>query len=59
MKLITIKIAINNQDDKIATSVEAEGLKKDSISDQLELLGILENTKNIIVDKIKKLAEKG
>lgn len=56
MKSITIKVVVS--EDKIATVWQTEGLSRESISDNLEIIGILENTKNIINNKIKTLMEK-
>jgi len=56
MKKILIEIRI--QDDKIATAIKDTGFDKNSMSSQLEILGILENTKNIIQERVKELLNK-
>ena len=55
MKQIKIEIRLNDEDDKIATALETSGYNKNKISDQFEVLGILENLVDIQKDKIKKL----
>ena len=51
----TIKIIVRIKSGKLATAIETEGYDRTNISSQLELLGIMENTKNIINERIKKL----
>jgi len=58
MKEIQIVIRIDEKSGKIATAWKTSSYSSESISDQFEIMGILENTKNIISDKIKKLMEK-
>lgn len=55
MKSIDIKIKIN--EDKVATAIKTNGFDNNNISNQFELMGILENLKNIINERIKKLLE--
>ena len=55
MKKLIIEIAI--VEDKIATGIKTTGYSNENVSDQLELLGILENTKAIIQERIKKLID--
>ena len=55
MKNLKIEVGIN--DDKVATAIKTSGYSNDSISDQFELLGIVENIKNIINERIKKLVD--
>ena len=57
MKTLNIQVAIEDSDEKIATAIKTQGYNKDKISDQLEILGIIENTKSIIQERIKKLGE--
>ena len=56
MKKLIIEVAIPGED-KMATGIRTSGYSNESVSDQLELLGILENVKSIIHDRIKKLAD--
>lgn len=53
MKTLNIEIASNGCN--LATAIKTNGYSNESISDQLELLGILENTKSIIQERIKVL----
>lgn len=55
MKRLQIEVRIDDSDGKIATAIKDEGFNKDSISNQLELLGIIENIKSIINSRIKEL----
>jgi hypothetical protein len=55
MKALTIEIRIN--EGKIATGIKSDGFDE-SISSQLEILGLIENTKGIINERIKKLFDK-
>jgi len=57
-KSINIKCVVDDEHGKVGTAIETEGYSNDSISDQLELLGITENIKSIIHDRIKVLARK-
>lgn len=52
MKKIRIEIRIGKENGKIATAIQTEGYDKENISHQLELLGVLESTKDIIKDRI-------
>ena len=56
MKKIIIEIVIEK--DKIATAIKDIGFEKDSMSSQLEILGIMENSKVIIQERIKELLNK-
>ena len=53
MKTLKIEIAVEGS--KLATAIKTTGYSNESISDQLELLGIVENTKLIIQERIKVL----
>ena len=55
MKKLTIETRI--EDDKVATAIATSGYRNDNISDQFELLGLVENIKGIIQERIKKLGE--
>ena len=55
MKKIEIQIIV--EEDKVATAIKTNGYSDDNISDQFELLGIIENAKGIIQERIKKLAD--
>jgi len=52
-----LKIEVVTNEGKIATAIRTIGYDDNIMSDQLELLGIVENTKNIINERIKKLGE--
>ena len=54
-KILQIEIRIN--DDKIASGISTTGFDNNSMTDQLLLLGIIENTKGIIKDRIKGLVD--
>jgi len=58
MKSVQIEIRVDEKTGRIATAWKANGYSTESITDQLELLGLMENTKNIINNKIKVLLEK-
>jgi len=58
MKKIIFEIRIDEDTDKIATAWKTEGYSRDKLTDQLEILGILENTKNLISNKINTIVEK-
>ena len=55
MKRLRIEVRIN--EDKVATAIQTNGYSDKSISDQFELLGITENLKGIIQERIKKLVD--
>lgn len=55
MKKLQIEIRIT--EGKIASAIKTEGYDRENISAQLELLGLLENTKTIIQDRITKLLD--
>ena len=58
MKKIQIEIRIPEEEkDKVATAIRTEGYSNESISDQFELLGVMENLKGIIQDRINKLTD--
>ncbi|GEM_PF-6839123 len=52
-KALIIKVEI--KDDQVATGIKTRGFNVDSMSDQLEILGILENLKQVQSEKIKEL----
>ena len=54
-KELIIKIKINKEN--IASAIQTNNFSDQNIQDQLLLLGILENSKNIIQDRIKKLVD--
>jgi len=54
-KTIEIKIGLLKQ--QIATSIKTKGYDNNDISDQFELLGIMDNLRGIIQERIKKLME--
>jgi len=58
MKQIQIEIRVDEKSGKIATIWKTNGYSENNIHDQLELLGLMENTKSIINTKIKTLLEK-
>ena len=57
MKKLTIEVVIPDTGSKIASKIKTNGYSNESISDQLELLGIVENIKSIIQDRLKKLLD--
>lgn len=56
MKRLQIEVRFNDDNSKIATAIKDEGFSK-NITGQLEILGIIENIKGIIQDKIKKFLD--
>lgn len=56
MKEINWKVRI--AEGKIATLEEANGFDKESIEDNLEIIGILENLKALHLEKLKVLFKK-
>ena len=56
MKKVMIEIRIPGGD-KVATAIKTQGYSNESVSDQFELLGIMENLKNVIQERITKLAD--
>lgn len=56
MKQIEIKVIV--KDNKMASAFITKGYDKNSISDNLEILGILENLTDIHKSKLKKLGLK-
>jgi hypothetical protein len=59
MRIIKFEIRIDDENtQRIATAWTTEGLSRDNIIDNLALIGALENTKNLINDRIKTLMEK-
>lgn len=57
MRIINIKIVLDEVEEKIATAIETTGYDSKVLTDQFELLGIIENLKSIIQQRIKKLAD--
>jgi len=59
MKKITIEVRIpeGENEDKVATVIKTNGYSNTNVSHQFELLGIVENVKNIINERIKKLSD--
>ena len=55
MKTLIIEVRI--VDDKVVSAIKTTGYSNNNISDQFELLGITENLKNIIQERIKKLLD--
>jgi len=58
MKKITFEIIVDDKTDKIATAWKTSGLSREKIEDQLMIIGILENTKTLISNKIQTLEER-
>lgn len=56
MKKVMIEVRIPGED-KVGTKIETSGYRDESVSDQFELLGIMENLKNVIQERIKKLVD--
>lgn len=53
----TLNIEVRIAEDKVATAIKTSGYNNNSISDQFELLGLVENIKGIINERIKKLVD--
>lgn len=58
MKKIKIEIIVDDITGKIGTVWETTGWTRESISDMLELVGLMENMKSLIQDKIKLIGAK-
>ena len=58
IKKILFDIRVDTETNKIGTAWRTEGYSRDSITDCLELIGLLENTKNVLKDKIRTLTER-
>jgi len=56
LKKLQIEVAFNNQDSQTVTAIRTIGYDDRSISDQLELLGMLENIKHQIQERITKIS---
>jgi len=56
MKTVIIEVRIPGAD-KVGTAIKTTGYSNESVSDQFELLGIMENLKNVIQDRLKKLVD--
>lgn len=53
MKQLKIQVAIDEITQKMVTASHMVGYKSDVLSDQLEILGILENLAQLQKDKLK------
>jgi len=53
MKSLRIETVIEGS--KLATAIKTTGYSNESISDQLEMLGLMDNAKSIIQERIKVL----
>jgi len=58
MKELNIKIRVDEETGKIGTAWKTNGYSRDNISDLLELIGVVENFKGILTDKIKTFGTK-
>ena len=58
MKKLLIDIRVDELSGKIATAWQTEGYSRNKICDLFELIGIIENFKGILTEKVKTLAEK-
>jgi len=56
MKKVMIEVRIPGED-KVGTKIETSGYRDESVSDQFELLGIMENIKNVIQERIRKIMD--
>jgi len=55
MKIVRIEVRINESDDKVGSAIKTEGYERTNISHQFEILGILDNLKGIIQNRINEL----
>ena len=55
MKKLVIEVRVI--ENKVANIIQTTGFSNEVISDQFELLGIIENLKGIIQERIKKLVD--
>jgi len=55
MKKLVIEVRVI--DNKVANLIQTTGFSNEVISDQFELLGILDNLKGIIQERIRKLVD--
>ena len=58
MKKLLIDIRVDEKSRKIATAWQTEGYSRENICDLFELIGIIENFKGILTEKVKTLGEK-
>jgi hypothetical protein len=58
MKKITIEIRVDENSQRIATAWKTDGYSRESLTDLFEMMGIIDNFKNILSDKVKTLLEK-
>ena len=58
MKKIQITIAIDEASGKIANGWQTEGYSRENICDLMEMIGLVENFKGVLKDKVKTLMEK-
>lgn len=58
MKKIHIEIMFDDKEQKVMTIFNTEGYAKNKLGDQFEIIGVLENMKIIIQDRIKVLLDK-
>ena len=58
MKKISIEIRVDGNSNKIATAWQTEGYSRTNLSDLFEMIGVIDNFKNILNDKVKTLMEK-
>jgi len=53
MKKVTFEILIDEKNNKLATAWKCDGYSRDSVTDNLELIGILENAKILINERLQ------
>ena len=58
MKRLLIDMRVDETSGKIATAWKTEGYSRENISNLFELIGLIENFKGILTEKVKTLAEK-
>lgn len=57
MKKIDLRFVIDEETQKIATAMRTKNLSEKNLSDLFEIVGILENLKQVILNKIKTFGE--
>lgn len=58
MKVIDIKVMVDEENKKIGTLINKNGYNISSIGDTLELIGLFENLKLIQLDNLRNLVHK-
>ena len=58
MKKLSIEIRIDEETGQVGTAWKTNGYSRESITDIFELIGMVENFKGLLTEKVKTLASK-